>query len=84
MEDDYTGAQSWEWDIQTTAGGGRFQLPGEMFEVCIWCVTEEFEQIVVQTVGMGSVNDHIRDSQDFEEQTRSLTLIGPWLQDIKT
>lgn len=30
----------------------------------------------METVGMGAVDDHIRDSQDFEEQPGSLPLIG--------
>lgn len=30
----------------------------------------------METVGMSSIDDHIRDSQDFKEQSCSLTLIG--------
>lgn len=47
-----------------------------MFQVGIRRITEELEQIVMETVCMGSVDDHIGDSQDFEEQPGSLTLIG--------
>lgn len=32
----------------------------------------------METVSVGSVDDHIRDSQDFEEQPGSLTLIGSY------
>ena len=78
VEDDHPRTQSGQRDVQTTAGGGRLQLLGEMFQVGIWCVAEELEEIVVETVGVGPVDDHIGDSQDFEEQPGSLTLIGPW------
>lgn len=46
-----------------------------MLEVCIGGVAEELEQVVVKTVGVGSVDDHVGDGQDFEEQACSLTLI---------
>lgn len=78
MEDYYSRAQSGQRDVQTTAGGCRFQLPGEMFQIGIWCITKELEEIVMETVSVGSVDDHIRDSQDFEEQPGSLTLIGSY------
>ena len=76
MEDDYRRTQSGQRDVQTTAGGCRFQLPGEVFQVGIRRITKELEEIVVETVGMGPVNDHIGYSQHFEEQSGSLTLIG--------
>lgn len=75
MEDDHSGAQRGQRDVQTTAGGRRLQLPGEMFQVGVGRITEELEEVVVETVGMGSVDDHIADGQDFEEQACSLTLI---------
>ena len=76
MEDDYRWAKSRQWDVQTTARGSRFQLPGEMFQVCLRCITKELEEVIMETVGMGSVDDHIRDGQDFKEQASALTLIS--------
>lgn len=51
-----------------------------MFEVSIRGVAQELEQVVVKTVGVGSVDDHVGNGQDFEEQTCSLTLIDTWLE----
>lgn len=78
MEDDHCGTESGQRDIQTTASGSRLQLLGEMFQVRIRCITKEFEEIIMETVRVGSIDYHIRDGQDFKEQPRSLTLIGSW------
>lgn len=76
VEDEYCRTQSRQRDIQTTASGSRLQLPGKMFQVCVRCVTKELEEIVVETVRVGSIDDYIRDGQDFKEQPCTLTLIG--------
>lgn len=76
VEDDDPGAQSGQRDVQAAAGRGGFQLPGEMLQVGVRSVTQELEEVVMETVGVGSVDDHVRDGQDFEEQPGPLTLIG--------
>lgn len=60
MEDDDCRTQSGQRDVQTTASGCCFQLLGEMFQVGIWRITQELEEIVMKTVGVGSVDDDIR------------------------
>lgn len=76
MEDDYRGTESGQRDIQTAASGSRLQLLGEMFQVRIRCIAKELEEVIMETVRVGSIDYHIRDGQDFKEQPRSLTLIG--------
>lgn len=76
MEDDYCGTEGGQWDIQTAASGSRLQLLGEMFQVRIRCIAKELEEVVMETVRVGSIDYHIRDGQDFKEQPRPLTLIG--------
>lgn len=76
VEDDYCGTESGQRDIQTAASGSRLQLLGEMFQVRIRCITKELEEVVMETVRVGSIDHHIRDGQDFKEQPRSLALIG--------
>lgn len=76
MEDNYCRAESGQWYVQSTTGGSRLQLSGEMFQVRIRCITKELEEIIMEAVSVGSVDDHIRDSQDFKEQPCTLTLIG--------
>lgn len=76
VEDENCRTKSRQRDIQATAGGSRLQLLGEMFQVCVRCVTEELEEIVMETVRVGSIDDDIRDGQDLKEQPCSLTLIG--------
>lgn len=76
VEDEHCGTKSRQRDIQTAARGSRLQLLGEMFQVCVRCITKELEEVVVETVRVGSIDDYIRDGQDLQEQPCSLTLIG--------
>lgn len=76
VEDEHCRTEGGQRHIQTAASGGRLQLPGEMFQVRVRRVAQELEEVVVETVGVGSVDDYIRDGQDFEEQPCALTLIG--------
>lgn len=76
VEDEYCGTQSRQRDVQAAASGSRLQLLGEMFQVGIRCIAKELEEIVVEAVRVGSIDDYIRDGQDFKEQPCTLTLIG--------
>lgn len=47
-----------------------------MFQVRVRCIAKELEEIVMETVRVGSIDYHVRDGQDFKEKPRTLTLIG--------
>ena len=83
VEDEYCGTQSRQRDVQAAASGSRLQLLGEMFQVGIRCIAKELEEIVVEAVRVGSIDDYIRDGQDFKEQPCTLTLIGTWRDEGK-
>lgn len=76
VEDDYCRTEGGQRDIQTAASGRRLQLLGKMFQVRVRCIAKELEEIVMETVRVGSIDYHIRDGQDFKEKPRTLTLIG--------
>lgn len=76
VEDEHGGTKSRQRDVQTAASGRRLQLLGEMFQVCVRCIAKELEEIVMETVCVGSIDDDVRDGQDFKEQPCTLTLIG--------
>lgn len=77
VKNDNGGAQGRQRNVQTTAGGGRLQLPGEVLQVGVRCVAEELEEIIMETVGVRPVDNHVRDGQNLKEKPCSLTLIGP-------
>lgn len=76
MEDDHRRAQGGQWDIQAAAGRRGLQLLGEMLQVGVRGVPEELEEVIVQAVGMGAVNDEVRDGEHLEQETGSLALFG--------
>lgn len=76
MEDDHSGAQGGQWDIQATAGCCGLQFLSEMLQVGLRGVPEEFEEVVVETVSMGAVDDEVRDGEHLEQETGSLALFG--------
>lgn len=76
VENDHRRAQGGQRHIQTTARRGRLQLSGEVFQISVRRVSEELKEIVMETVRMCAVDDHVRDRQDLEEKPRSLTLVS--------
>lgn len=63
MEDDHCRAQGGQRDIQAAAGRCGLQFLGEMLQVGVRGITEEFEEVVVQTVSVGAVNDEVGDGE---------------------
>ena len=76
VEDDDSGAQGGQRDVQPTAGRGGLQLPGEVLQVGVRSVAKELEEVVMETVGVGTVDDQVGDGQDFEEQAGTLALVA--------
>lgn len=76
VENEYCRTESGQRHVQAAASGSRLQLLGEMLQVRVRRIAEELEEVVVETVRVGSVDDYIRDGQDFKEQPCALTLIG--------
>lgn len=76
MEDNHRRAQGGQWDIQAAAGRRSLQLLGEMPQVGIRGIPEELEEIIVETVSMGAVNDEVGDGEHLEQEAGSLALFG--------
>ena len=76
MEDDHRRAQRGQRDIQATAGRRGLQLLGEMLQVSIRGIPEELEQVIVEAVGVGAVNDEVGDGEHLEQEAGSLALFG--------
>lgn len=76
MEDDNSRPQGGQRDIQATAGRCGLQLLGEMLQVSLRGVPEEFEEVIMETVCMGAVDDEVRDGKHLEQETGSLALFG--------
>ena len=76
MEDDHCRAQGGQRDIQATAGRRGLQLLGEMFQVSIRGIPEELEEVIVEAVSVGAVNNEVRDGEHLEQETGSLALFG--------
>lgn len=76
VEDDHRRAQGGQWDIQATAGRCGLQLLGEMLQVSIRGVPEELEEVIVEAVSMGAVNNKVGDGENLEQETGSLALFG--------
>lgn len=76
MEDDHSRAQGGQWDIQATACRRGLQFLGEMLQVSIRCVPEELEEVIVETIGVGAVNDEVGDGEHLEQETGPLALFG--------
>lgn len=76
MENDHRRAQRGQRDIQATAGRRGLQFLGEMLQVSIRGIPEELEQVIVEAVSMGAVNDEVGDSEHLEQEAGSLALFG--------
>ena len=76
VEDDDGRAQSGEGDVQTEARGSGLQLLGEVLQVGLRGVSQETEEVVVETVGVGAVYDEVGDGQHLEQQAGALALVG--------
>jgi len=76
MEDDHRRAQAGQRDIQTTAGGRGFQFLGEMLQVSIRGIPEELEEVIVEPVSVGAVDDEVGDGEHLEQEAGPLALFG--------
>lgn len=76
VEDDHRGAQSGQRDVQAAASRGGFQLLGEMLQVSVRRIPEELEEVVVESVGVGAVDDEVGDGEDLEQEAGPLALFG--------
>ena len=76
MEDDHCRSKGGQGHVEATAGRSGFQLLGEVFQVSVRGVTQELEEVVVETVGVGAVDDEIGDGEHLEQETGSLALFG--------
>lgn len=76
VKDDHRRAQGGQWNIQATAGRRGLQFLGEMLQVSIRGVPEELEEVIMEAVGMGTVNDEVGDGENLEQETGSLALFG--------
>lgn len=76
MEDNDCRAQGGQWDIQATAGCRGLQFLGEMLQVGVRSVPKELEEVIMETVSMGAVNDEVRNGEHLEQETGSLALFG--------
>lgn len=76
MEDHHRRAQGGQGHIQATAGCCGLQFLGEMLQVSIRSVAEELEEVVMEAVGVGAVNDEVRYGEHLEQETGSLALFG--------
>lgn len=76
MENHHRRAQRGQRDIQATAGRRGLQFLGEMLQVSIRGIPEELEQVIVEAVSMGAVNDEVGDGEHLEQEAGSLALFG--------
>lgn len=76
MEDDHRRAQGGQRHVQAAARRRGLQLLGEMLQVGVRGVAEELEEVVVETVGVGSIDDEVGHGEDLEQETGPLALFG--------
>lgn len=76
VKDDHGRPKGRQRDVQAAACRRGFQLLGEVPQVSIRGIPEELEKVVVKTVGVGAVDDEVRDSEHLEQQACSLALFG--------
>lgn len=76
MEDDHCRTQGGQGDIQAAAGRRGLQLLGEVLQVGLRGIAEEFEKVIVEAVGVGAVNDEVGDGEHLEQEAGPLTLFG--------
>lgn len=76
MEDDHCRAQGGQRDIQATAGCCGLQFLGEMLQVSIRGIAQKLEQVIMEAVGMGAVDDEVGYGEHLEQESGSLALFG--------
>lgn len=76
VEDDHGGAKGGQRDVQTAAGRRGLQLLGEVPQVGVGGVAQEFEEVVVEAVGVGAVDDEVGDGEHLEQEAGPLALLG--------
>lgn len=76
MEDDHSRTQGGQRNIQTTAGRRSLQLLGEVLQIGVRRIPKKLEQVIVETVSVGAVDDEVRDGKHLQQETGSLALFG--------